>query len=308
MFALDLKIVLKLLGGIFGLFFGIVLLCYGILLFKRPSRSQKIEQLFQGISYRRKLYSQPRRYFLRHSFLVHTVAIDLTVTGIQILTTIGFPGEDGKEFNAQTTGDFLKTHRLQLAINGSYFQPFYSKHPLSFYPKSGDRVDALGQSIAKGITYSPPQQGWNVLCFSSENRASIESDRCPDNTQYGLGGGYILILNGKLARKYQGRELSDRYPRTAVGIDRQGKKLWIVVIDGRQPFYSEGATLLELTQILLDLGSDRALILDGGGSTTLAIEKKGEIKLLNTPIHTRIPLRQRPVANHLGFFARPFEF
>lgn len=307
MFALDIKIVLKFLGGIVGLFFGLILLCYGILLFKRPSRSQQTEQLFQGISYWRKLYSQPQRYFLKYSFLVHTVTIDLTVAGIKVVTTIGFSGEDGKEFNAQTTGDFLKDNRLQLAINGSYFRPFYTRHPLDFYPKRGDRVDALGQSIANGITYSPPQQGWNVLCFSSENLASIESDRCPANTQYGLAGGYILIIDGKPAREYQDRELSDRYPRTAVGIDRQGKKLWIVVIDGRQPFYSSGATFLELTQILLDLGSDRALILDGGGSTTLAIENKGKMKLLNTPVHTRIPMRQRPIANHLGFFALPLD-
>ncbi|WP_204102523.1 MULTISPECIES: phosphodiester glycosidase family protein [Spirulina sp. CCY15215] len=276
----------------------IILLTYGILLLKRSPRSPYQEQLFQGIAYQRIPHSQPR------PFLVHVVTIDLTVPGVKVLVTPGSPAKDGNEFNAQTTGDFLKTHQLQLAINGSYFQPFYTKHPLDFYPKSGDRVNVLGQSISDGIAYSSPQGGWNVLCFSPQNRATIESDRCPPDTLQGLAGGYILILEGKPARQYQGRELTDLYPRMAVGVDRQGQKLWIVAIDGRQPFYSEGVTFPELTKILLELGSDRALILDGGGSATLVVEKEGEMRSLNTPIHTRIPLRQRPVANHLGFYAK----
>ncbi|MEA5468145.1 phosphodiester glycosidase family protein [Spirulina sp. 06S082] len=278
---------------------GTIVLTYGVLLLRRSPRSPYQEQLFQGISYQRIPYSQPR------PFLVHVVTIDLTVAGVQVLVTPGSPAKDGKEFNAQTTGDFLKTQQLQLAINGSYFQPFYTKHPLDFYPKSGDRVNVLGQSISDGIAYSSPQGGWNVLCFSPQNRATIESDRCPSDTLQGLAGGYILILEGKPARQYQGRELTDLYPRMAVGVDRQGKKLWIVAIDGRQPFYSEGVTFPELTKILLELGSDRALILDGGGSATLVVVKEGEMRSLNTPIHTRIPLRQRPIANHLGFYALP---
>ncbi|MGK7929349.1 MAG: phosphodiester glycosidase family protein [Spirulina sp.] len=287
------------LGGFLGLVVGTLLLGYGVLLWRRPPRSPYREQLFPGIVYQRIPYSQPR------PFLVHTVRIDLTLPEIGVFVNPGSPGEDGKEFNAQTTGDFLRAYQLQLAINGSYFEPFYSNHPLDFYPQRGDRVNVLGQSISDGIAYSSPQKGWNVLCFSPENRATIESDRCPPDTRQGLAGGYILILEGKPARQYEGRELTDVYPRTAVGIDRTGETLWIVVIDGRQPFYSEGATFVELTKILQELGSDRALILDGGGSSTLVMEKDGKARSLNAPIHTRIPLRQRPVANHLGFFALP---
>ena len=46
--------------------------------------------------------------------------------------------------------------------------------------------------------------------------------------------------------------------------------------------------------------------LDGGGSTSIAIDDgRGGVRLLNSPIHTRIPWRERPVANHLGVFAEP---
>jgi exopolysaccharide biosynthesis protein len=79
----------------------------------------------------------------------------------------------------------------------------------------------------------------------------------------------------------------------------------LIVVDGRQPNYSEGVTLPELTQIVIEHGGDAALNLDGGGSSTLVVEgPKGEPAVLNSPVHGRIPPgRERPVANHLGVFA-----
>jgi hypothetical protein len=44
----------------------------------------------------------------------------------------------------------------------------------------------------------------------------------------------------------------------------------IVAIDGRQPGYSDGATLDEATDLLRTLGVTEAINLDGGGSTTFA--------------------------------------
>ncbi len=61
----------------------------------------------------------------------------------------------------------------------------------------------------------------------------------------------------------------------------------------------------ELTDIVMELGAHTALNLDGGGSTALVAAGFWGTHSLNAPIHTRIPMRQRPVANHLGFYARP---
>jgi exopolysaccharide biosynthesis protein len=91
------------------------------------------------------------------------------------------------------------------------------------------------------------------------------------------------------------------YARTAVAVDRTGETLWLAIVDGKQPLYSEGATLAELAQIFEQLGVDTALNLDGGGSATLVAKTTAKPILLNAPIHTKIPMRERPVANHLGF-------
>lgn len=39
---------------------------------------------------------------------------------------------------------------------------------------------------------------------------------------------------------------TEAYARTAVGVNRQDNKLWLIVVDGKQSGYSERATLKEL--------------------------------------------------------------
>ena len=95
-------------------------------------------------------------------------------------------------------------------------------------------------------------------------------------------------------------------PRTAVGLDKNGKKLTIVIVDGRQPGYSQGATLLELAGILLEFNVHNGMNLDGGGSSTLVVmDSEGKSKVLNSPVDNHIPGRERAIGNHLGFFAKP---
>jgi hypothetical protein len=62
-----------------------------------------------------------------------------------------------------------------------------------------------------------------------------------------------------------------RNPRTAVGIGRDGKRLLLAVIDGRQKGYSDGMSLRETANLMLALGARDALNLDGGGSSTLVV-------------------------------------
>ncbi len=69
-----------------------------------------------------------------------------------------------------------------------------------------------------------------------------------------------------------------REPRTAIGMIAPLHYV-MLIIDGRQPGYSEGVSLQTLQQLFLDLGAQTAINLDGGGSTELWFQ--GEI--LNQP-------------------------
>lgn len=110
----------------------------------------------------------------------------------------------------------------------------------------------------------------------------------------------MLLLKGEAAADLDDEELD---PRTAVGINRNGRYLYLVVIDGRQPLYSQGATFQELAELLKEYGAFTAMSLDGGGSSTLVVEgENGSPEILNSPIDNYIPGRERPVGNHLGVY------
>ncbi|NEO36225.1 MAG: phosphodiester glycosidase family protein [Moorea sp. SIOASIH] len=278
-------------------------LIYGGLLVKRPLPTDKHEQLFQGIVYQRDARNSPR------PLMVHTVTIDLSAPGIKLLVT---PGNkvDKNEFSARTTSEFVREFKLQLAINGSFFYPF-RQYPPNSYPKTGNPVIVQGQVISEGKSYAPPKSTSSVLCISkflqAEIYAQIYQSRCPPGTSEGLAGREILLKEGKPAVLPGRKDENLLCPRTAVAIDKSGKTLWLIIVDGRQQFYSEGVTLAELTTLIKELGADSALNLDGGGSSTLVVANKNKLRVLNSPIQTRIPTRQRPVANHMGIYALPVE-
>jgi exopolysaccharide biosynthesis protein len=113
----------------------------------------------------------------------------------------------------------------------------------------------------------------------------------------------MLVTKGNVEAGLDGSVLE---PRTAIGINQNGRYLYLLVVDGRQPFYSAGATFQELAELLVDQGAYIAMSLDGGGSSTLVIEgENGEPVILNSPIDNYIPGRERPVANHFGVYVNP---
>ena len=72
--------------------------------------------------------------------------------------------------------------------------------------------------------------------------------------------------------------LTNRDPRTAIGIKESGEVV-LITVDGRQPGYSYGFTAQELGEFLVEYGVKDAAMLDGGASTEMII--KG--KLVNKP-------------------------
>jgi len=257
----------------------------------RPPRTDYSAQLFQGVEYSRQVRAQPR------PLVIHTVAIDLTAPDIGFLVT---PVEPGTEVAARTTTAFVRQHDVQVAINGSFFEPFWARTPWDYYPRNGDPVWVQGLAISDSSPYSDPLEGWPALCITG-SQIIIDRSGCPPATTQALAGNHMLVDNGLVVQHHNSR----LHPRTAVASTADGATLYLVVVDGRQPNYSEGVTLGELAEIILELGVSMALNLDGGGSSTLVAAGMGGPELLNAPIHTNIAMRQRPVANHLGIYAQP---
>ena len=87
-----------------------------------------------------------------------------------------------------------------------------------------------------------------------------------------IGGTPQLVVDGLPAvtgdLDGDGSAFFQRQPRTAVGITADGTLL-MVVVDGRQPGYSAGMTLRELSTFMRSLGARNAMNLDGGGSSVM---------------------------------------
>jgi hypothetical protein len=261
-----------------------------------PSDTQRV--LFEGITYTRDVRDDPR------PLIIHVVTVDLDAPGVTFLVTPGEPTGD-HQLAARTTSEFLDEFDLQVAINGSYFYPFWTNSPWDYYPHSGDPVSVYGFASAQGVAYSEDDQEHVTLYLSEDNRAGFFT---PQGPVYNAVSGNHLILQAGLIRTqdFTNAYHTDLHPRTAVALDEPGETLILVVVDGRQPNYSEGVSLAELAAIILDYGGYAALNLDGGGSSTLVVDDgTGKPDVLNSPIDNRIPGRERPVANHLGIWAQP---
>lgn len=235
--------------------------------------------------------------------VIHVVTIDLKTAAVSFLVTPGKVREK-ESLNARTTSEFAKEFHTQIAINGDFFSPWFSNTPWDYYPRTGDPVGVHGIAASRGVQYTEGERKWDAptLYLSKDNRPSLLR---PSNEVYNaISGNIFLIREGKRGPDPV-PEKSTLEPRTAIGYDKDRTKLIMVVVDGRQPRFSEGLNYDELIDVLEQQGVYSAINLDGGGSTTLVAETRpGKLKVLNSPAHTRIPGRERPVANHLGVLVR----
>lgn len=112
----------------------------------------------------------------------------------------------------------------------------------------------------------------------------------PIHPKEAVGGRPVLVRDSSLVPEVdtegQPGFANSRHPRTAVGIAEGGRRLFLVVVDGRRKPYSDGMTLRELGNLFLALGAPEAINLDGGGSTTLVFadpKSGGTLRVANQP-------------------------
>ena len=276
--------------------FALAALCAGGIVGWRVASGRLVDSttrpLFQGVEYMRDVRSSPR------PLVIHVIRVDLQTAGIGTLVTPGDPKAE-LPLEARTTSEFLDEFGVQAAINGDAFEPWHANGIFDYYPHSGEPVDVIGLAISGGETYAPANKETPTLYFSQTNTARFNQPF--GRTANALSGTEMLVINGKVTASQD----EDLAPRSAVGLDRGGRTLLLVVVDGRQPGYSEGVSLGELAELLISYGARDAMNLDGGGSSTLVVEGPlGLADVLNRPIHNNVAGRERPVGNHLGIFAR----
>lgn len=129
------------------------------------------------------------------------------------------------------------------------------------------------------VYQEPAQNSWASSPLAQPS-ATFPSEGTPFEAKNAIGGGPVLIKNGKIVNTYveelfngegSGILVDTRHPRTAIGITAD-KKLVLFVCEGRQATEGiDGFTTQEVAQILLSYGCVDAINLDGGGSSCMLV-------------------------------------
>jgi hypothetical protein len=235
---------------------------------------------------------------------IHAVRYDLRDRSCELACVVATEDPDGGG-PAETLlahPEITVTNRnLLVAVNTNPFRPVADargRKPRGYV--HGWPADILGLAIEDGVRRSERDGSGCNFWIDAEGLPVISCDEPPAAVRQAVGGFNIVLRAGELTMPAtDGKSLA---PRSGVGFDSERRWLWIVVVDGRQPGYSEGVDLRELGEILLELGCSEGLNFDGGGSSALFLAEAphGAVRLLNKPSG----LLTRPVPVLLGIRRR----
>lgn len=167
-----------------------------------------------------------------------------------------------------TVGVWASEIGAHVAINGNWYAPFD------------------GPAVSGGTVYGGDDHFYTSLFgFTAAGDLIFDhhretSETVDDRVVEGVSGHPTLIYRGERTSDFGGDPtFTSRQPRTAIGLDRTGDILILVTVDGRSSS-AVGMTGDETARLMERLGAFDAVMLDGGGSSTMWIAGRG---IVNSP-------------------------
>ena len=235
--------------------------------------------LSDGVTYTEQLYYDDAGLPYR----VYTLVIDTNINKIAMGCS-----NDGYKFTVpaaerQTTQQHMEAavkngKNVIAGINADFFN---NREPDGDYRPWGFTVKD-GQLISKGsLSNRPKLTEDNIRPFFGFTKdgqpiIAMESDYATDEMiatlETAVGGAWILSKDGQtIYNKGQGSVTHGGvHPRAVVGYREDGTVI-MMVIDGRQPAHSNGASLLQCSMLMQRFGASDAVLLDGGGSSCMVL-------------------------------------
>lgn len=247
-------------------------------------------QITQSLNY-------PHPAILPRPLSIHIVEIDPSAPGVSFFATPG-NGADPQEYTRQTTNSFVNTHDLAVGINGD----FYSTD-------TGAYANATGLGISDGVVASAATTSPAFVVRQNLPPTIVTNGTIPAGARQAVSGNQRIVQNGANVAP-NNSYTNTLNPHTAIGFDVANGHVFFMTVDGRQTGFSEGMFTSEMANMLISIGVDHAINLDGGGSTTLAFADNsgGSSRTVNSPSDgssSVSPGGQRSVANHFGVRATP---
>ena len=200
-------------------------------------------------------------------------AID-TRNGIVIVTLRG-DGYSGRMAIVKNPGQVKLAVSRTLGSSGSYLKDMCRQNNailginasgFSDPEGSGNGGEAFGMIMTDGTACRPDlDTTMKIISIDTANRLNV-TNTLPAGARDAMQFSPALIINGR--QLISGSSGWGLQPRSVIGQTAEGQIL-MAVIDGRQPGYSIGITLGDLTDILYRYGAYQASNLDGGSSAVM---------------------------------------
>ena len=222
---------------------------------------------------------------------INIVRIDLETPGLEFAVTPrgdnhGKPMPDAPNFNIATrrerTADFMMKHRnngrnMVLAANTAPWAPWRSpwNHTyaanMGLLISDGVLVDRINKRNFRPVFFRTKDGRYGMRIFKPGDDHS--------HLQHAVSGFYFNLFEGNIV------ERADKLmPCCSFGLDKSCRYLVIIIIDGRQKNFSEGATSKETGKLLKKYGAYNGIYMDGGGSATLTVwDPDGKFKGFKAP-------------------------
>lgn len=214
------------------------------------------------------------------------------------------------EVRLMPVSEMAQRDGLSVAINGNLFESksFVSILGVKFPYSWGNWARTCGWAMSDGVLFSgsPLNPDWPSLVVNDRGEIAIgRLERIPLGARQIVSGLWQIVTDGRITVEGDASHSGKLAPHAAVGIDRDGKALMFFIVDGRRPTYSVGMSWHQISQAMIARGAWNALLLDGGGSTTLVMRnQRGKADVVNLPSDGHdLPGAlsiQRCVANALG--------
>jgi hypothetical protein len=294
------------------------LVLIGVIATSAANATQVITEPFLGVRLIHQTETSPR---LMNIFAAE---IDLAAPGLSFQMTPRSPSYPGPTINGapaetvrQTTRQFANAVGAQVAINTAFYAAITDAGV--FWANNVGLLASNGDEYSPWDPFSNPPQSkqWfdnyfhDALNISQTNQATFVKmpqsigdgfQTLPSTSLYNTVTGQYRLIQSNVIKADLPSSSPD--PLTAIGLTASNKLL-LVTVDGRQPGFSEGITIIELANLMKNTyGATNAIQLDGGGSTTMVMNYYNDAsaaQVLNVPSDGS----ERLVGSNLAVFALP---
>ena len=195
------------------------------------------------------------------------IVADIYLSDIDYFRTAFATGQYGRGLTGQVL-DMAKENRAILAISGDYYG-----------------IRDSGIVIRNGELYRETTFQDVLIMNYDGTMETVTADGFDLNKVMQNGAwqawsfGPMLLDNGQPMTRFNS-SVTAANPRSAIGYYEPGHYCFVLV-DGRQPGYSEGLNMTQLSQLFYDLGCKAAYNLDGGQSAVMTFMDR----IANQPYH-----------------------